>query len=268
MKKTLSESVIEIKNCTLHYWLGGDETAPLLVFSHGAYVDHDEWAATFPLALEKGYRVLTWDMRGHGASRPGNFSIRQSVEDLTVILDHLQVTQATFIGHSLGGNLHQEFVFMHPERVKALVIVDSTWNFQKLSRLDEWGVKTGLSILGWYPYNTLIKQMAEVTVSKPEDQAYFRKVFSTLPKEEFVHIMAEATLCLHEEPGYTIPKPFMLMVGDHDTTGNIRKVAPLFAKHEPNCTYVVIPNAKHGAHMDAPEFFHKELFEYLERYAR
>ncbi|NMC85021.1 MAG: alpha/beta hydrolase, partial [Anaerolineaceae bacterium] len=48
-----------------------------------------------------------------------------------------------------------------------------------------------------------------------------------------------------------------------DTTGNIRKVAPQWAKREPLCTYVVIPAAMHCAHMDQPEAFHKLLLEFL-----
>lgn len=268
MTEELKEYLFENQGCRLHYWLAGEEDAPLLVFSHGAYIDHHEWDSAFPLVLAKGFRVLTWDMRGHGQSRPGDFSMAQSVTDLIGILDEIHAPQATFIGHSLGGNLHQELVFHHPQRVKSLVIEDSTWNFQKLSRLEEWGVKVGMPMLGWYPYHTLITQMANITTDNPEGRAYLVNTFSRLTKQEFVNIMTEGTRCLHEEPGYVIPRPFLLLVADHDMTGNIRKIAPIWAAHEPNCQFVVIPNAKHGAHFDAPDFFFKVLFEFLEKNAR
>jgi hypothetical protein len=60
----------------------------------------------------------------------------------------------------------------------------------------------------------------------------------------------------------------LLMVGDRDNTGNIRKVAPIWAKHEQQCTYVVIPNALHGANLDNPEFFHKTLLDFLNLQAK
>lgn len=268
MKVEFTEYTLQSAGCTLHYWLGGTETAPLLVFTHGALIDHQEWTVTPELAVEKGYRVLYWDMRGHGKSRPALFDFSQAVEDLLAILDTLKVDKATFIGHSLGGNLHQEFVFRHPERVRSMVVLDSTWNFQKMTRFEEWSLRYGTNIFKWYPYKSLIKQMVAVTFSKPADKAMMAEICSHLTREEIVQIMTEATLCLHTEPNYQIPVPFLLLVADDDVTGNIRKVAPIWAAHDPNCQYVVIPNALHGAHLDNPEFFHAQLFGFLEQHAR
>lgn len=53
------------------------------------------------------------------------------------------------------------------------------------------------------------------------------------------------------------------MVGDKDMTGNIRKAMPAWAGQEPDCRFVVIPNAKHGANLDNPDFFHKTLLDFL-----
>ena len=264
----LKEAVLEREGCPLHYWVGGPTGAPLVVFTHGAYIDHREWNPTLPLVMAAGFRVMTWDVRSHGQSRPGVFKLSTALDDLLAILDVMKVDQATFVGHSMGGNLHQELVFRHPERVRALVMLDCTWNFQKLSRLEAFSVKIGIPMIGWYPYDTLINQMANLVISRPADRAYMREAFSILTKPEFVAIMAETSLCLHNEPDYYIPKPMLLMVGDKDATGNIRKVAPLWAAHERECTYVVIPNALHGANLDNPEFFHKTLLDFLQKQAR
>jgi 3-oxoadipate enol-lactonase len=56
------------------------------------------------------------------------------------------------------------------------------------------------------------------------------------------------------------------MVGDNDQTGNIRKIMPIWAKQEPDCTFVVIPDAKHAANLDNPEFFHRTLLEFLSKF--
>jgi pimeloyl-ACP methyl ester carboxylesterase len=267
MENEIHEFVLEREGCPIHYWVGGEEKTPLVVFTHGAYIDHREWQNTLPLVIDAGYRVLTWDLRGHGLSRPGTFKLTTALDDLLAILDLLKVQQATFVGHSMGGNIGQELVFRHPERVKSLVLLGCTWNFQKLTPFEEFSVKVGVPMLGWYPYQTLIKQMAEVTAYKEESRAYLREAFSVLSKPEFVQVMSEATACLHNEPDYVIPKPFLLMVGDKDRTGNIRKVAPMFAKHEPNCTFVLVPNAMHGFNLDTPEVFHKYLLEFLKKNA-
>jgi len=263
----LTESILQRYGCPIHYWLGGEAANPLVVFTHGAYIDHREWDASLPLVIAAGFRVLTWDVRGHGRSRPGTFHLNDALDDLLALLDLLGAKQATFVGHSMGGNLHQELVFHHPERVGALVMLDCTWNFQKLSRLDVFSLKIGIPLLGWYPYKTLINQMAEITATRPADRAYLREAFSTLTKKEFVQIMTETSLCLHNEPDFHIKKPMLLMVGEKDTTGNIRKVAPAWAKHEPDCSYVVIPGARHAANLDNPEFFHRTLLDFLKRRA-
>lgn len=263
MKAEMKEKILDKENCTIHYWVAGPEKAPLVVFSHGAYIDHREWDITIPLVLEAGYRVMTWDLRGHGKSRPGVFKVTDALQDLLAILDLLKVDQASFVGHSMGGNIHQELVFRYQERVKSLVMVGCTWNFQKLTRFEEFSVKVGVPMLGWYPYDTLLKLMAEVSVTSAENRAYLVDAFSVLFKPEFVQVMGEATACLHNEPDYFIPVPMLLIVGDKDKTGNIRKIAPIWAKHDKGCKFVLVPNAMHAVNLDAPEVFHKELLEFL-----
>jgi pimeloyl-ACP methyl ester carboxylesterase len=68
------------------------------------------------------------------------------------------------------------------------------------------------------------------------------------------------------EPEYHIDKPLLLIVGDKDKTGNIRKVMPLWANHESDCKFVVIPNAKHAANLDDPDYFHKTIMDFLTRF--
>lgn len=258
----LIEHTLERNQCTLHYWTAGNAEAALVVLTHGAYIDHHEWDATLPLLVDTGFRVLTWDMRGHGVSRPARFLLSEALEDLCALLDAVGAEQVILVGHSMGGNLHQEFVFHYPDPVKALVMLDCSWNFQKLTRTEEWMLKIGLPTLGWYPYDWLVNSMANITASKPKDREYLRNTFRTLTQNEFVHIMSQAALCLHYEPGYRIEKPMLLILGDKDATGNIRKIMPVWAKHD-GAELVILPNAKHAANFDQPELFHRYLIEFL-----
>ena len=260
-----TEGILDRAKVKTHYWSGGKSDAPLVVFTHGATVDHHEWDATLPL-IGKDFRILTWDVRGHGNSRPAPLSFKEALADLLAILDILQVEQAIFVGHSMGGNLHQELVFHHPERVKAMVFLDCTWNFQKLSTLESISLSVAEPIFKLYPYKTLINQSLAVTATSKESQESLRPAMESLNKDEFVQIMIETSSCLHQEPGYQINKPILMMVGDNDATGNIRKVMPIWAKKEPDCKFVIIPNAKHAANLDNPDFFHRTLQEFLSNF--
>jgi 3-oxoadipate enol-lactonase len=257
VEKTLNRNGLDI-----HYWMGGKASAPLVVLTHGATVDHTEWVNTLPL-LTDDYRVLTWDMRGHGLSRPGLFLLQEAVNDLIAIMDIISAKEAIFIGHSAGGNLHQELVFYYPERVRAMACVDCTWNFQKLTPLEKLVLNSVRTIFNMYPYETLIEQSLEVTANSKEARDLLRSSMQNTSKEEYIQIMVEMTNCLHYEPGYRINKPLLLIMGKDDRTGNIRKAMPLWAKQEPQCQFFIIPNAKHAPNLDNPQEFHKHLLDFL-----
>ena len=258
----LKEFTLERDGCPVHYWVGGPEGAPLVVFTHGATIDHHEWDPTLPLVADK-FRVLTWDVPGHGLSRPAQFDLRQAVEDLLAILDLLQVRQAIFVGHSMGGNLGQELDFYHPERVKAMVFLDCTWNFQKLTSVESIALGLAGPIFKLYSYKSLVDQSLAIIANPQTSRQLLRPAVELLNKEDFIQIMLATAKCLHYEPGYAIKKPLLLMVGDKDNTGNISKAMPQWAKAEPDCRLVVIPNARHAANLDNPEFFHKTLLDFL-----
>ena len=68
------------------------------------------------------------------------------------------------------------------------------------------------------------------------------------------------------EADYHIPMPFLLTHGVQDALLNIVQLAPLWAQHEPQCQYVVIPDAGHNANQDNPEFFNRVLLTFLRQY--
>ena len=218
----LVHQVLERSNVSLHYWIGGDGNRPLVVLTHGATVDHHEWDATAALVGKK-YRTLRWDMRSHGESRPAKFSVDESVDDLIALLDEVGVSQATLVGPSLGGNLHQELVFRHPQRVHALVCVDSTWNFQRVPWLEALFLKAARPIFQMYPHRLLVNQSLSAASNTIVGREILRPAMISLTKDEFVEISVEMTRFLHYEPGYVINKPLLLILGEEDGTGNTRK---------------------------------------------
>lgn len=259
----LTEDVFERNGCSLHYWTGGRTGAPLVVFTHGATIDHHEWDATLSVVGEH-FSILTWDMRGHGLSRPATFHLDEAVGDLLALLDGLGAQEATLVGHSMGGNVSQEFAFHHPERVQAMAMLDCTWNFKPLSASDRFWLKVAAPIFALYPYKTLIEQSVKVSATSAESQEVLRKAMRLLSKDEFVQVLMDATSCLREEPGYKVTQPLLLMMGDKEATGNIRHTMPLWAKHD-GVELIVIPNAKHCANLDQPEVFRSTLLEFLGR---
>ncbi|MGZ3601145.1 MAG: alpha/beta fold hydrolase [Ktedonobacterales bacterium] len=254
--------------CTIHYWLTGAPDRPLVVFTHGAGIDHREWDGAIA-AISAGFRVLMWDVRMHGASRPNAvpFTIRLATDDLVALLDHLGAAQAILVGHSLGGNITQEVIFRFPSRVRAAVLLGCANNTGKLTVLERLQIAMSGPLFALYPYDLLRRQSANVSSDRPEVRAYLYKTVGQMTKHEFVTVLRELLRSLHEEPEYRIPVPFLLTHGAHDKTGNIRRASQGWAQREPHCEYVVVPEAGHMANMDNPAFFNELLLRFLQQQA-
>jgi pimeloyl-ACP methyl ester carboxylesterase len=261
---TTTAYVLEHKGTPLHYWLTGPQTSPLIVCTHGATVDHRMFAAQIAV-LATQHRVLSWDVRGHGLSRPTGegFTIRQAVEDLLAILEQIGAARATFLGQSMGGNISQEIAFHYPQRVQALIVIDSAWNTRKLSALERWSVGLTPAMLAVYPYELLKRQAAKASALKPEVQDYVYEASCRLTKAEYGKVLTETTLCLHYEPDYHVAASLLLLRGDHDNLGSIKASMTAWVKHDPHSRYFVVPNAGHCSNQDNPDFVNQQLLDFL-----
>src|SRR6516165_5967330 len=98
---------------------------PAVVFSHGYLLDHTMFGRQVT-ALAPRYRVITWDQRGHGGTRAaGPFTYRDSAADLLGLLGQLGVERAVLAGMSQGGFVSLRAALSAPDRVRALVLIDS-----------------------------------------------------------------------------------------------------------------------------------------------
>ncbi|HEU0031968.1 MAG TPA: alpha/beta hydrolase [Kofleriaceae bacterium] len=98
----------------------------VLVLTHGLLMDNRMYTKLAPTIAERGHRVITVDMLGHGASeQPYDmtaYSMQQFGRDVVALLDHLDVPQAVIGGTSLGANVALEVACHAPSRVRGLVL--------------------------------------------------------------------------------------------------------------------------------------------------
>jgi pimeloyl-ACP methyl ester carboxylesterase len=103
----------------------GEPHAPALLLAHGAL----DFARTFnvfaPLLADAGYRVVSWDQRGHGDSQHAElYGGAADRRDLLMVADSLGPQPHAAIGHSRGGALLVDVAYARPQRFAQVVVMD------------------------------------------------------------------------------------------------------------------------------------------------
>ncbi len=103
----------------------GDEDAPPMLLAHGGF-DFAETLDVFaPMLAADGWRVVSWDQRGHGDSAWTHlYSWEADLRDGVAVLATLPPAPMPFLGHSKGGSLAMHLANLAPHRVSALVNLD------------------------------------------------------------------------------------------------------------------------------------------------
>ena len=117
-------SVAEVNGQHISYTdHGGD--GPVVLFSHGFLMDASMFDQQVD-ALHGEFRCVTWDERGHGdTAADGPFTYWDSADDALALLTHLGIEQATLAGMSQGGFISMRAALRAPDRVRALVLIDT-----------------------------------------------------------------------------------------------------------------------------------------------
>lgn len=103
---------------------------PTVMLAHGIYMTAVEWNVITDMLLERGYRVVSFDQRGHGQSTIGSdgISTASMAGDYLAILEHLDARDAVLVGHSMGGFLSIAAVLDVPgvaERLRGLILMST-----------------------------------------------------------------------------------------------------------------------------------------------
>jgi len=102
---------------------GGD--GPPVLFAHGFLMDHTMFEPQVR-ELAPDFRCVRFDARGFGGTpAPDPFDYWDLAGDAVGLLDHVEIESATFVGMSQGGFLALRAVLAHPDRVRALVLIDT-----------------------------------------------------------------------------------------------------------------------------------------------
>ena len=263
---SMREQELARPGATIRYWSAGDIDAPLVVFLHGATLDHRAWRPQID-ALQHRFRVVAPDLRGHGAST-GPFSFAAAVNDVLALLERQACQRAVLVGLSLGGNIAQEVLRRRPDLVHALVAADTTSNTAARHPLAGASAAAMLRAQAVWAGDGFARQAAQATAIDPRVQQYVLEANANRSNQETIGILtALLDTALRPDENYRLPVPALLVHGEFDPIGDIASTMRAWSRREPLAQYAVVPRAGHASNLDNPAAFTELLTTFLDELA-
>ncbi len=269
MRNTGKDITIVINNLTVSYNDDGPENAPVIIFIHGFPLNKSMWNNQTE-ALKSSYRVIAYDVRGHGNSGMGNedFAIELFVLDLIGLMDALKIDKAVLCGLSMGGYIALNAIATHPARIGALVLSDTNCiadspetkekRLKAIENIRELGVEE-------YAGESVINLFAPVSVAtKPEEIATATEMIRNTSEESLYNTLL--ALAARKETCSILPDitvPVLIMVGEEDVI-TPPAAARLMQDKIKDCRLHIILNAGHLSNMENPSDFNNQLRKFVD----
>lgn len=232
-------------------------TGPVVLLSHGYAATSEMWDGQVA-ALSGRYRIITWDMRGHGRSDspadPKLYSEEATLGDIEALLDEAGARKAVIGGLSLGGYMSLAFHLAYPQRVHALMLFDTGPGYRNPDARAEWNA------------------MAERRAAEFREQGLDALKTAGREARETTHRSAEGlslaalgmlrqfdSRVIESLPDIEVPT--LVLVGERDKP--FIAATDVMAAKVPRASKVVIKDAGHAANLFQPQAFNEAVETFL-----
>ena len=259
---------ITVNDLIVSYNDEGESGAPVIIFIHGFPFNKSMWDKQFK-ALKENYRVIAYDVRGHGNSDAGkgDFSIELFANDLLSFMDALKIDKAMLCGLSMGGYIALNAVENYPDRFDALILSDTTCVAdtpeakEKRLKAIESIKKSGVEK---YAEESIKNLFAPESLStKKEEIAAVREMIVNTSKQSLYKTLQafykrkETCSKLHD-----INVPVLIVVGKEDKITPPEAAQMMHEKIEDSILYI-IEHAGHLSNIENPFDFNNKLEEFF-----
>jgi len=255
------------------YDLTGDEDAPVVAFIHGLGLARgiwDPWRSAF-----NSYRVLTYDLYGHGDSAPipEDASLSLYAKQLAGLLEELGIERASVVGFSIGGMINRRFAIDYPNKLEQLIILNSPHNRgdalqlqveERAKSVREQGILSTLpdAIKRWFTPSCQEDGAAPAKVTQ------WREAVDVESYTQAAWVLANGVRELIE-PQPRICASSLVMTSENDT-GSTPAMAKAIANEldAPEGAVVpclIVPELKHLGLMENPEAFINPVLDFLRK---
>ncbi|MEL7936161.1 alpha/beta fold hydrolase [Pseudomonas delhiensis] len=239
-----------------------------VVLIHGVGLNKEMWGGQI-VGLAPHYRVIAYDMLGHGASprpEPGTGLVGYAAQ-LRELLDHLQIPQATVIGFSMGGLVARAFALHHPQQLQGLVILNSVFNrsaeqragvIERTRQAAEHGpdANAEAALSRWFS--------REYQAANPAQIAAIRQTLASNDPQGYLttyELFATQDMYRTEDLG-SILVPTLVATGELDP-GSTPEMARQLAARIPGAQVAILDEQRHMMPVESPRLVNQVLLDFL-----
>jgi len=253
----------DLPHARIHYALSGDNSLPMLVLSNSLGTTFSIWDAQVP-EFEKHFRLLRYDMRGHGQSSVPSppYSVPELASDVLSLADFLGIDRFHLCGLSVGGMIGMSLAVQSPARLRKLALCSTA---AKIGTFESWNTRIEMV------RTQGMKEIARATPprwftpnfqnSSPRVVAAVVRSIESLNPEGYIggccavrDFDARATVA-------NIDVPVLVISATHDPAAPPSD-GHFLAEHIPGARYAEV-NASHLSIMEDPQSFTKEVLKFL-----
>lgn len=263
--ETLVRHIIPVLDCDLAvYHRPGNTNKGHIIFYHGACGRSQMWAHQYD-AFE-GFDLYFVNVRGQGESpmKVGLPDLESAVQDVDAILSYFQLDKVVLVGHSWGGNPLQEYTYRHPERVLALVMVDSWGQHRYLSDKERNRIKYSSFMYKTIPWKLIADKNSKMCTDNPITRELVKTAIIETGRDVFLNLGITGFMAVHEIEGYHGNPPMLLVRGENDFPKHLKMIYDGIIALNPNARQVTISDSKHQPMNDHPEEFNQIIGEFFE----
>lgn len=250
--------------CEVHHLVSGPADAPAVILSGSLGTDLAMWDPQLP-ALNERYRVVRYDLRGHGRSPvpPGPYEIAELGADLLALLDRLELEHASLCGVSIGAMISIWVAAHAPERVDRLVACCTSAHFgpgspyrDRAAAVRDRGLEPiADAVLGrWFT--------PAFADAQPEVVDRLRSMLIATPREGYAGC-CEALAAMDLRPDLELVQaPTAVLAGAEDTA-TAPEHGRLIAERIRGARLRLIPEAAHLANISQPQIVNPLILAHL-----
>jgi 3-oxoadipate enol-lactonase len=257
--------IVRANEIDVRYVIDGPTDAPVVVFSNSLASDLGIWSEVAE-ALCGQYRVLRYDLRGHGGTgaTPGEYSIALLGQDLLALLDALHFKKVHLVGLSIGGMIAQSVAATAPQRFLSLVLcatssesVPAIWEQRlDIARRCGFGELIEPTLLRWFTPETHKRE--------PELIASTRRMISETSTSGYVGSAAALRDMNLMSLLAQITAPTLLVAGQNDESTPVAGMEAM-CRAIPDARLVALPGAAHLLALERPKELIGLIGGFLER---